>query len=115
MTPHKDALEKARVQFMSTLNSDASDLAKRMNAGMSAQKALELYMADAGPGAIAAYLAAMREQGFAMMPREASEAMVSQGFKARDELTGKSFPRPQLPSAMWRAMFDSFANSGDAA
>jgi len=73
MTLHKDALEKAQAQFMGTLNSDASDLAKRMNAGMSAQEALQLYMADAGPVAIAAYLAAMREQGFELARTSSDE------------------------------------------
>ena len=40
-------------------DSDASDLAKRMNGGWSAQAALERAMRDAIPEAIVAYLAAM--------------------------------------------------------
>jgi hypothetical protein len=42
-----------------------------------------------------------------MMPRKATEEMTSHGFKARDELQGKSFPRAKLPDAMWTAMFDA--------
>ncbi len=57
--------------------------------------------------AVEAYLAAELEQGRAMMPRKATEEMTSHGFKARDELQGKSFPRAKLPDAMWTAMFDA--------
>ena len=57
--------------------------------------------------AVTAYLTAELEQGRAMMPRKATEEMTSHGFKARDELQGKSFPRAKLPDAMWTAMFDA--------
>ncbi len=42
-------------------DSDASDLAKRMNGGWSAQAALERAMRDAIPEAIVAYLAALQD------------------------------------------------------
>jgi len=66
----------------------------------------ELIRAEAR-AAVTAYLAAELEQGRAMMPRKATEEMTSHGFKARDELQGKSFPRAKLPDAMWTAMFDA--------
>jgi hypothetical protein len=62
---------------------------------------------DQARAAVTAYLAAELEQGRAMMPRKATEEMTSHGFKARDELQGKSFPRAKLPDAMWTAMFDA--------
>jgi len=55
--PHDRALEAALRAAIS--DSDASDLAKRMNGGWSAQAALERAMRDAIPEAVTAYLAAM--------------------------------------------------------
>lgn len=56
--------------------------------------------------AVTAYLAALQET-HALVPREATEEMVSAFFKARDILRSMDFPRPTLPSYTWRAMIDA--------
>jgi hypothetical protein len=56
--------------------------------------------------AVTAYLDALQET-HALVPREATEEMVSAFFKARDILRSMDFPRPTLPSYTWRAMIDA--------
>ena len=107
MTPTLDPKALEAAWHASLTEYDASDLFKRMNAGWSAQQALERLMQDAVPAAVSAYLAAEKAAGRAMMPREASEIMGEAFFKARDILRSTNFPRPTLPSYAWAAMFDA--------
>jgi hypothetical protein len=74
--PHPRALEAALRAAIS--DSDASDLAKRMNGGWSAQAALERAMRDAIPEAIVAYLAALQET-HALVPRLPNADMAAAG------------------------------------
>ena len=58
MTPTLDPKALEAAWHASLTEYDASDLFKRMNAGWSAQQALERLMQDAVPAAVSAYLAA---------------------------------------------------------
>ena len=61
---------------------------------------------DQARAAVTAYLDALQET-HALVPKAATEEMVSAFFKARDILRSTDFPRPTLPSYTWSAMIDA--------
>jgi hypothetical protein len=104
--PHPRALEAALRAAIS--DSDASDLAKRMNGGWSAQAALERAMRDAIPEAIVAYLAALQDT-HALVPRLPNADMAAAGQWAIQNPVG--FPpdnrRIITSQQVWIAMIDA--------
>jgi hypothetical protein len=103
---HPRALEAALRAAIS--DSDASDLAKRMNGGWSAQAALERAMRDAIPEAIVAYLAALQDT-HALVPRLPNADMAAAGQWAIQNPVG--FPpdnrRIITSQQVWIAMIDA--------
>ena len=111
MTPTLDPKALEAAWHASLTEYDASDLFKRMNAGWSAQQALERLMQDAVPAAVSAYLAALNET-HALVPREASDSMTEAAQDAADDhfsIDADKGPwlRQDGYKAAWAAMIDA--------